>query len=173
MDQAEFEVLYREHYPVLVGQLALLCGDRAEAADCVQEAFVRAWEHRRSLRTDAGGWLRTAAVRVAVSRWRKTRTSAVAWVRWGSREQVAVPEHVPGLDERSPLAVALRALPERQREAIVLHHVMDMSVAQVADLLGVPDGTVKAWLSRGRAALARTVEDPDRAVAAGAEELSA
>ncbi|MFC3686835.1 RNA polymerase sigma factor [Aquipuribacter hungaricus] len=169
MDQAEFERLYREQYPVLMGQLVLLCGDRAEAADCVQEAFVKAWEHRRALRSDAGGWLRTAAVRVAVSRWRKTRTSAVAWVRWGSREQVGAAEADLPFDAGSPLAVALRALPDRQREVVVLHHVMDMSVAQVADLLGVPDGSVKAWLSRGRAQLARTVEDP-AARTAGAEE---
>lgn len=170
MDQAEFERLYREQYPVLMGQLVLLCGDRGEAAECVQEAFVKAWEHRRSLRSDAGGWLRTAAVRVAVSRWRKRRTSAVAWVRWGTREQVAPEEAGLALDTGSPLALALAALPVRQREAVVLHHVMDMSVAQVADLLGVPDGTVKAWLSRGRAQLARTVEDPSVRAAAGAEE---
>jgi RNA polymerase sigma-70 factor (ECF subfamily) len=171
VDASEFEQLYRQQYPVLMGQLVLLCGDRAEAHDCVQEAFVRAWEHRRSLRSDAGGWLRTAAVRVAVSRWRKRRSSATAWLREGSRRGVGVVEPELPFDAASPLAVALRSLPVRQREVVVLHHVMDMSVQQVADAMGVPDGSVKGWLSRGRAQLARTLEDPAACVT-GAEELA-
>ena len=52
------------------------------------------------------------------------------------------------------LLLALRKLPAGQREVIALHHLADMTVAQVADLLGLPTGTVKARLSRGRAALA-------------------
>ncbi len=161
MDEVEFERLYRQHYPVLMGQLVLLCGDPAEAADCVQEAFARAWEHRRSLRDDAGGWLRTAAVRVAVSRWRRRRSAATAWLREhtrrGSEGHGPSPES-PTFDPGSPLAVALAALPARQRDVVVLHHVMDLSVQQVADAMGVPTGTVKSWLSRGRAALARDLE---------------
>lgn len=151
MDQGEFEELYRRQWPVLMSQVVLLCGDRAEAADCVQEAFVKAWQHRGRLDADAGGWLRTAAVRVAVSRWRKNRSAALAWTRLSSHRHDEAVDHGPGFDLDEPLGRALLALPTRQREVVVMHHVMDMSVAQVADVLGVPDGSVRGWLSKGRA----------------------
>ena len=172
MNQAEFEVVYREQWPLLVGQLVLLCGDRAEAADCVQEAFARGWQHRRSLEADAGGWLRTTAARIAVSRWRKRRSAAVAWSRWGARQLVAPTEVGPGLGVGSPLAAALQLLPVRQREVVVLHHVLDLTVAQVADLLGAPTGSVKVWLSRGRAQLARSISDPASRVVGTEERAS-
>ena len=55
---------------------------------------------------------------------------------------------------------ALRRLPAAQREAIALHHLADLPVAEVALTLGVPEGTVKARLARGRAALAVLLETP-------------
>jgi RNA polymerase sigma-70 factor (ECF subfamily) len=84
VDDAEFEALYRREYPGLVGQLTVLCRDAAEAADCVQEAFVKAWQNRRDLDRDRspGGWVRTAAVRVAVSRARRRSTGLAAVRRW-------------------------------------------------------------------------------------------
>ena len=172
MNEAEFEAVYREQWPVLVGQLVLLCGDRTEAADCVQEAFARGWQHRRSLEADAGGWLRTTAARVAVSRWRKRRSAAVAWSRWGARQGATSTEVEPGLGAGSPLAVALQQLPVRQREVVVLHHVLDLSVAQVADLVGAPTGSVTVWLSRGRAQLARSIGGAPTGVVATEERAS-
>ena len=56
--------------------------------------------------------------------------------------------------DRLALLAALRTLPTGQREAIALHHLADLPVHEVATTLGVPVGTVKAWLSRGRARLA-------------------
>ncbi len=68
------------------------------------------------------------------------------------------PESVPGPDpEHAALVLALRTLPEAQRMAVVLHHLCDLSVEQVASETGAPVGTVKARLSRGRAALARVL----------------
>ncbi len=78
------------------------------------------------------------------------------------------PESEPGPGpERAALVAALRQLPESQRMAIVLHHLCDLSVEQVASETGAPVGTVKARLSRGRAALARRLavdeaEEPAR-----------
>ena len=153
MDQGQFDELYRREWPVLMSQVVLICGDAGEAADCVQEAFVRAWQQRDRLDADAGGWLRTAAVRVAVSSWRKRRSAALAWTRLASgRRDESVEAQVP-FDVDEPLGRALLALPVRQREVVVMHHVMDMSVAQVADVLGVPDGSVRGWLSKGRVAV--------------------
>ena len=57
------------------------------------------------------------------------------------------------------LVAALRQLPEPQRQALVLHHIVDLPVHDVAREVGVPEGTIKARLSRGRAALAALLAD--------------
>jgi len=150
MDAADFDELYAAHARRLVGQMYAVCGDLGEAQDVVQEAFARAWEQRGRFDLVAApeAWLRTVAYRLAVSRWRKARNAATAWRRRADAEAVAAigPEHVA-------LVAALRLLPESQRHALVLHHLCDLPVAEVAVLTGVPTGTVKARLSRGRAAL--------------------
>ncbi|WP_261376499.1 RNA polymerase sigma factor [Nocardioides sp. J9] len=64
------------------------------------------------------------------------------------------------------LVAALRQLPEAQRQALVLHHIADLPVQQVAAEVGVPEGTIKARLSRGRAALAELLAD-DAGLAGG------
>ena len=170
MDEGEFDALYEREWSALVGQVTLVCGDPAEAADCVQEAFARAWEHRSSLDADAGGWVRTAALRVAVSRWRKTRNAVLAWGRADSRTVRRHHDDPGDAGVADPqLWDALRALPAAQREALALHHLLDLGVDQVAGLVGAPTGTVKARLARGRAALAarltavpRCTRRPDR-----------
>ena len=160
MTPEEFDAFYAASARRLVSQVYAMTGDLAEAQDAVQEAFVRAWDHRRRLdsadRPEA--WVRTVAYRIAVSRWRKARSSALAWRRHGE------PGHVPEPDPTSTVLVAaLRRLPEAQRRAIVLHHLCDLSVEQVAHETGSPVGTVKARLSRGRAALAQLMTDPTEA----------
>jgi RNA polymerase sigma-70 factor (ECF subfamily) len=90
--------------------------------------------------------VRQVACRLAVSRFRRLQVG---------RGLLPRTQSVPELDpSRVALVAALRQIPEAQRLAIVLHHVADLSVEQVAAETGVPVGTVKARLSRGRAALA-------------------
>lgn len=149
--EEDFDAFYRAGSARLVRQLVPLVGSRAEAEDVVQEAYARAYARWSTVRRyDAPeAWVRTVALRLAVSRWRRTRNAAVAWRRRAEPAEVldAGPDSVA-------LVAALRTLPEAQRVAIVLRHLMDMSVEQVAAETGVPTGTVKARLSRGRAALA-------------------
>ncbi len=64
------------------------------------------------------------------------------------------PEILPASAEALALAQALRTLPIRQRQVLVLHYLVDLSVEEVAHTLGIPNGTVKSLLSRGRHALA-------------------
>ncbi|GAA4450032.1 RNA polymerase sigma factor [Phytohabitans houttuyneae] len=72
--------------------------------------------------------------------------------------------------ERVDLARALQRLPRPMREAIVLYHLLDLPVAAVAEELGVPEGTVKARLSRGRALLGSHLDaDAQRAVTGAVE----
>jgi RNA polymerase sigma-70 factor, ECF subfamily len=157
MDEAEFDEFYAASFRRLTGQVYAMIGDLDEATECVQEAFIRAWAHRRKLdRTDhPEAWVRVTAHRIAVSRWRRVRLS-----RRSPDRAVAAPTYAAPADETHvALVEALKQLPEAQRRAIVLHHLADLPVQQVAAEVGAPEGTVKARLSRGRAALAVLLAD--------------
>ena len=162
MDESEFDAFYNASFSRVVSQTYAMCGNLAEAQDCTQEAFVRAWDKRKQLNKDQApeAWVRTVAYRLAVGRWRKT-------VRGFRQADRAVEERTP--EQPSPTRVALdRALaqlPEDQRRVIILHHLCDMGINDIAAEVGAPTGTVKARLSRGRAALATLLgdrEDPLR-----------
>ncbi|MFF2847984.1 SigE family RNA polymerase sigma factor [Streptomyces sp. NPDC058001] len=167
MTEEEFDVFYAAAFPRLVGQMFALTGDRNEAQDVAQEAFVRAWDKRQHLLADAApeAWVRTVAMRLAVSRWRR----ALRWADIVRRTPPPEPTPGPG-PERTALVQALRKLPEPQRLAVVLHHLCDMSLEQVASETGAPIGTVKARLSRGRAALARQLSLADAEALGGKGE---
>jgi RNA polymerase sigma-70 factor (ECF subfamily) len=159
MDEEEFDAFYAASFGRLTGQLYAMIGDRDEAQECVQEAFVRAWSHRGTLaRTEhPDAWVRTTAYRLAVSRWRRTRLAR----RPADRAVSPAVQAEPVDETRVALVQALGRLPEKQRQALVLHHVCDLSVRAVAAETGVPEGTVKARLSRGRAALAALLSPTD------------
>jgi len=159
VDEQEFDDFYTASFRRLTGQVYAMVGNFDEAQECVQEAFVRAWAHRRKLRRaeHPEAWVRTTAYRLAVSRWRRTTRA-----RRPPDRAVAPPTESPPLDESHvALVTALRQLPEAQRQALVLHHIADLPVQAVAQEVGVPEGTVKARLSRGRTALAALLTDND------------
>src|SRR3954453_367809 len=135
----------------LVGHLYGVPGNAAEAEDLVQDAFVRAAAAaRRFLSLDnPEAWLRTVAINIQRSRWRKLRNFSRV------RDRLASPPNdLPALEDRLDVIEAMRTLPEGQREVVALHYLADLDVAEVARTLGIPEGTVKSRLSRGRDALA-------------------
>src|SRR3954467_11748518 len=75
MDEREFDDFYSASFQRVTGQVYAMIGDRDEAQECVQEAFVRAWTHRRKLSRaeHPEAWVRTTAYRLAVGRWRRRR----------------------------------------------------------------------------------------------------
>ena len=156
MDESAFDEFYALSYRRLVGQIYAMCGNLAEAQDCVQEAFVRAWDKRRRLDVDQypEAWVRTVAYRLAVSRWRRARRG----LQPPDRAYASAAPAQPNI-ARIALVRALQQLPPDQRRAIVLHHLCDLSVSDIAIETGSPTGTVKARLSRGRAALALLLAD--------------
>lgn len=158
-DATGFDAFYAASGPRLVRQLHAMTGDLGDAQDCVQEAFARAWQRwsRVSALDDPEQWVRTVAWRLAVSRFRRLTTARGALRRHGP------PPDVPAVDaDHVALVAALRQIPEAQRRAVVLHHVVGLSVDEVAAETGAPSGTVKARLARGRAALAALLSDsPD------------
>lgn len=160
LDAEAFDALYAGSFRRLVAQIYAMCGNFAEAQDCVQEAFVRAWDRRRGLDSEQSpeAWIRTVAYRLAVSRWRRAQRA----LRPPDRSQVVGNTSGPDAT-RVALVRALQQLPADQRRAIVLHHLCDVPVRDIALETGVPVGTVKARLSRGRAALAALLADHEEA----------
>lgn len=153
-----FDEFYTATAPRLVRQLHAMTGDLSEAQDCVQEAYARAWQRwaQVSAYEAPEAWVRQVAWRLAVSRFRRARVGAGLLRRHGG------PDDVPALSaDRVALVTALRQLPAAQRSAVVLHHLVGLSVAEVAAETGSPEGTVKARLSRGRTALASLLGDTD------------
>jgi RNA polymerase sigma-70 factor, ECF subfamily len=148
--EGEFTAFYDATWSRTVACAYAVTGDLGAAEEIAQEAYTRAWPRWSRLSTydDPGAWVRQVATRQAISRWRRTGTALRHLA--GSRP----PEPAPPPDENSvALVAALRQLPEAQRRALVLHHLAGFSVADIAASEGCPEGTVKARLSRGRAAL--------------------
>lgn len=156
----DFAGFYTASATRVVGYLYVVLGSVAEAEDAAQEAYTRAWLRWSQLRgyDDPEAWVRTVAFRVAMSSWHKTKNRLTAHRR--STSGVGAGAHVPDLSpDRLAIVDALRRIPAEQRRALVLFHLLGLTVAEIADETGVPAGTVKARLSRGRKALAPYVSE--------------
>ncbi|MEI2714670.1 MAG: SigE family RNA polymerase sigma factor [Nocardioides sp.] len=149
--EAGFSEFYAATWSRTLACAYALTGELGSAEEVAQEAYARAWSRWGRLATydEPAAWVRQVTTNLAVSRWRRLDTA---------RRHLATAR--PPDDTRAPsedtvaLVAALRTLPANQRRAIVLHHLADLPVDQVARLEGCPAGTIKARLSRGRAALA-------------------
>jgi RNA polymerase sigma-70 factor (ECF subfamily) len=152
----DFDTFYRDTSRRLLRYAYGLTTDASEAQDLVQEAYARAWQRRRRLAgyDDPEAWLRLVVNRLATDRWRHLG------VRRKRAAAAAPPDPVAPPSEDVVLLVgAMRTLPAAQRRALALHYLLDRSVAEIAVETGVATGTVKSWLSRGRAALAAQLGD--------------
>jgi RNA polymerase sigma-70 factor (ECF subfamily) len=157
-DTEGFDEFYTATVGRLLGQLYPVTGDLHEAEEVVQEAYARAstrWARLRDYDLPEA-WVRRVAMNLAADRGRRLQRQARALLRAGP--PAAVP---PASVEALALAEALRALPMRQRQAIVLHHLVDLPVQEVAATLGAGTGTVKSWLARGRRTLAARLGEPE------------
>jgi RNA polymerase sigma-70 factor, ECF subfamily len=151
LDALSFDAFFRTSKKPLVAMAFLLIGNLSTAQDLTQEAFLRTWAHWWRVRTydDPQAWTRRVLYNLIVSQARRDRTR---------RAVVDRPRSVPPPDATHlALAAALRSLPENQMRAIVLHDGAGVPVSEVAAEMNVPEGTVKAWLSRGRAAAAQAL----------------
>jgi RNA polymerase sigma-70 factor, ECF subfamily len=145
----DFDEFYGAAARRIVRHAYALTGNISDAQDITQEAFARAWQRWDRVRDfdSPEAWVRRVATNLATSRFRRDRTArAAAWQLIASPAPEVSPDTVA-------LIAALRTLPERQRVVLVLHYLADLPVGQIAAELGCPVGSVKAWLSRGRAAL--------------------
>jgi len=142
-----FTELYRLHFGPLAGYAASLVGDQAAAVDIAQEAFTRLLARWRKVR-DARAWLFFVATNLSRDHWRSVTRDRELSDRAASHLLPATQSHDPWLRD------LVERLPERQRQAILLHYYADVSIEEMSRLLHVPAGTVKRRLHDGRSRLA-------------------
>jgi RNA polymerase sigma-70 factor (ECF subfamily) len=131
-----------------------LSGGRMVAEDIAQEAFLRAyrdWDRVGSYAHQAA-WVRRVAANLATSGLRRKVVEARALARLAGRREPAL-DPLPA--ENADFWRAVRALPQRQAQAVALYYLEDLSIAQTAVVLDCAEGTVKAHLAKARRSLAR------------------
>jgi RNA polymerase sigma-70 factor (sigma-E family) len=157
---AGVERLFRAHRLSMVRLASLLVDDRESAEDVVQDAFAGLHRRWASLRTDeaALGYLRTSVVNGSRSMLRRRRTvrrnpqpAADAFAAEPADGRMMLAE------EHRDVLAAMRRLPARQREVIILRYWSELTEAQIAAALGISLGAVKSSASRGRDAIAATL----------------
>jgi RNA polymerase sigma-70 factor (ECF subfamily) len=155
-DTGDLDRLYAASYRRLVVQLYALCGDLADAEDAVQEGFVTAIRKHRELAGvgNPEAWVRTVAVNRLRSGWRHSAVVRKYQASVpGAQEPIEIgPQHVA-------IVTALAQLSDDQRQVVVLHHLADLSTAEIAHELGIREGTVKSRLARARSVLAELLDD--------------
>ena len=155
-DHSGFEEFYVGTRHRLITYLYAMTGDRAEAQDAAQEAYVRAWQRWSTVSTfdNPEAWVRTVAYRLCLNHWRKAKNRIAAYLRHGTD-----PDAEPPSEDTVALIAALKQLSVAERQVITLHHLMDVSVAEVSAQTGMPVNTVKTRLARGRRALADLLDE--------------
>ena len=160
MHADDIQTFLRADYGRVVGVVTAVCGDSPQAEDAVQEALVDVWAKRRDVE-DLVAWVTTTAINRTRSRWRSLTAEQRAFERLRHRNATRAGSEAPeALD--GELAAALRTLPRAQRCAVALHYLLDMSVADIAQHLGIAEGTVKTHLHRGRQTLRNALSGSTR-----------
>ncbi len=161
-DVEAFRQLVLEHSG-LVYRVAHRMLGREDAQDASQEVWIRVWRNIKSFRGECAfsTWLHRITMNTCLSvRQREARREER---EYSGDEMPYLPEPSGGdadpeaaslgLERREELKMALRKVREEHRAALVLRHMEGLSYAEIAEVLEVPDGTAKGWVSRGRAAM--------------------
>lgn len=148
-----FEDACAVHYPGLVRRLTAVLGEPESARDVAQEAYLRAFRSwSRFDGRDARAWLHTIALRLAFNERDRRRRWATLL---GRRVESDAFVHADDLD----LHHALGRLRREHRAALLMNAVDGYTQSEIADILGVPPGTVASWLSRAKAQLREALTD--------------
>jgi RNA polymerase sigma-70 factor (ECF subfamily) len=160
VDDDPIRTFVNGEYRQVVATVALVCGSVPTAEDSVQEALARAWE--RIERGDPidrlAAWVTTVALNLAKSQMRRWRCERRARVKLGALRPEA-PDAPGASAEAHAVREALKALPRRQREVTALRYYLGLDVREIAEELGIAEGTVKAMLFRARQSLAIALGD--------------
>ena len=167
-DEAAWETLVRNHTRRVFGFCYRFTGKESEAQDLTQEVFLRVFRSLKSYRSGEGAfatWLARLSRNLLIDHYRRTKQE---------RATESIEEQLPMIEERAAtsarpegmlagreasevLGAALQKLSPDLREAVILRDLQEMEYREIAEVLKVPEGTVKSRLNRGRAELARVL----------------
>lgn len=167
-DEAAWETLVRAHTRRVYGFCYRFTGKESEAQDLTQEVFLRVFRSIKSYRSDEGAfatWLARLSRNLLIDHYRRTKQD---------RATESIEEQLPMIEERTAasaqpermlagreaseaLQAALERLSPDLREAVILRDLQEMEYREIAEVLKVPEGTVKSRINRGRAELARVL----------------
>jgi RNA polymerase sigma-70 factor, ECF subfamily len=170
-DRAAFEHLVRASYDRLYGLARRIVVDPSDAEDATQETFLRAWRELPRLREPERfeAWLTRMLVHGCYDllRRRRRREAKVAWI---IREPAA--SETIAIEERERLGEAFGRLSPEHRAVLALHFFRELTAAEIAGLLEVPEGTINSRLYYGTRALRAALEAIDRAPARTGEQTA-
>jgi RNA polymerase sigma-70 factor, ECF subfamily len=157
----DFDRLYEATYQRVFRTLLAALRNRAEAEDCTQETFVRAYQAWSRWREDAPveAWLHRIAINVAISHRRRERLREAVSVLLHARPKEVDPTEMPANPD---LIQELRRLPPKQSAALVLRHLHGFSNREIALAVGVPERTIASRLAAARGLLSRRLQNRER-----------
>jgi RNA polymerase sigma-70 factor (sigma-E family) len=151
--------VFRAHHAELVRLAAFIVGDRGTGEDVVQDVFVRM--HQRGHRTDGDllPYLRAAVVNSCRNALRRRLLIRRHADKHSPCPPLSAEEAAMLSEDRRQVLTALASLPPRRREVLVLRFYLELSEAEIADMLSISPGTVKSTTARGLTALARALKE--------------
>jgi RNA polymerase sigma-70 factor (ECF subfamily) len=173
-DRSAFDELARVSINRLYGLASLILRDPDRASDATQEALVAAWRDLSALR-DADrfeAWIHRLLVRACHREARKDRHRRSVEIRELPLDQRPSHDELPSLIDRDVLDRAFRRLGVEERSVIVLHYLEGFPLAAIADILGIPVGTVKSRLHRGTQTMRAAIDADDRVVPFDRERIA-
>ncbi len=166
-DEAAWEDLVRIHTRKVYGLCYRFTGSGSEAQDLTQEVFLRVFRTVKTFRSAEGSfgtWLARVTRNLLIDHYRRTRQERVTdsieeqlpMIEEAGATASARPDHVvAGREASEILQATLQKLSPDLREAVILRDLQEMEYREIADVLQIPEGTVKSRINRGRAELTR------------------
>lgn len=161
-DRVEFEAFARRASPSLLRCAYVLCGDREHAEDLLQMTLWRTARRWRSARESPEAYAHRVLVNLSRDRRREARHRPVEAPE-SDYQSVAASDQLEEFVAREAMTQAVRRLPARQREVVVLRFFLDLSITQTAAALGASEGTVKSHTARALARMREFLAEPDAA----------
>ena len=166
-DEAAWEDLVRQHTRQVYGLCFRFTNSTQEAQDLTQEVFLRVFKTIKTFRSAEGSfhtWLARVTRNLLIDHYRRTRQERVTdsieeqlpmLEETGSAAAARPDQALAGREASEILQVTLQKLSPDLREAVILRDLQEMEYREIADVLAIPEGTVKSRINRGRAELAR------------------